>query len=191
MRFLFILMLCVGAGLAGQAGAVTFGDTVTCSATLNFYCKNTPISATPISAVVGAGSEFEIDYVGSANGRYTVDFSDDQLTLTTLASFTNGAGLNRVLTFGDLTHPITGITSFSVILPQGTSTNITQSAFSVANGAITLNLDGLSTSKGVKINIGLASAAAVPEPATWAMMIGGFGLAGGAIRRRRAQLGLA
>ena len=28
--------------------------------------------------------------------------------------------------------------------------------------------------------------AAVPEPTTWAMMIGGFGLAGGALRRRRA-----
>ena len=28
--------------------------------------------------------------------------------------------------------------------------------------------------------------AAVPEPATWAMMIGGFGLVGGAMRRRRA-----
>jgi hypothetical protein len=28
-------------------------------------------------------------------------------------------------------------------------------------------------------------AAAVPEPATWAMMIGGFGLVGGALRRRR------
>lgn len=28
--------------------------------------------------------------------------------------------------------------------------------------------------------------AAVPEPASWAMMIGGFGLVGGAVRRRRA-----
>ena len=29
--------------------------------------------------------------------------------------------------------------------------------------------------------------APVPEPATWAMMIGGFGLVGGAMRRRRVQ----
>ena len=32
---------------------------------------------------------------------------------------------------------------------------------------------------------------AVPEPATWAMMITGFGLAGAAIRRRRGALALA
>ena len=31
-------------------------------------------------------------------------------------------------------------------------------------------------------------AAAVPEPATWAMMIGGFGLTGFAMRRRQAAV---
>ncbi|MBX3483201.1 PEPxxWA-CTERM sorting domain-containing protein [Phenylobacterium sp.] len=31
----------------------------------------------------------------------------------------------------------------------------------------------------------IANGAAAPEPATWALMIGGFGLAGGALRRRR------
>ena len=30
------------------------------------------------------------------------------------------------------------------------------------------------------------SIAAIPEPTTWALMIGGFGLAGAALRRRRA-----
>ena len=32
------------------------------------------------------------------------------------------------------------------------------------------------------------SGSAVPEPATWAMMIAGFGLAGAGLRRRRASL---
>lgn len=35
------------------------------------------------------------------------------------------------------------------------------------------------------------SVSAVPEPATWAMMIGGFGLVGGTLRRRRAVATLA
>ncbi len=35
------------------------------------------------------------------------------------------------------------------------------------------------------------SVSAVPEPATWAMMITGFGLAGAAIRRRRGALAVA
>ena len=34
----------------------------------------------------------------------------------------------------------------------------------------------------------LTSDGAVPEPATWALMIGGFGLAGAALRRRRAAV---
>ena len=35
---------------------------------------------------------------------------------------------------------------------------------------------------------GFASAGAVPEPAAWALMISGFGLAGAALRRRRGAL---
>jgi PEP-CTERM motif len=35
---------------------------------------------------------------------------------------------------------------------------------------------------------GLAGTAAVPEPATWAMMLAGFGLAGAAMRRRRSSV---
>ena len=39
------------------------------------------------------------------------------------------------------------------------------------------------------VSLDLAAAAAVPEPASWAMMIAGFGLVGGAMRRRTAQAG--
>jgi hypothetical protein len=34
----------------------------------------------------------------------------------------------------------------------------------------------------------IGTVAAVPEPASWAMMIGGFGLIGGAMRRRKSQI---
>lgn len=37
---------------------------------------------------------------------------------------------------------------------------------------------------------GVTAGAGVPEPAAWAMLIGGFGLAGGTLRRRRAQMRL-
>jgi hypothetical protein len=185
MRFLFILLLCAGAGFAGEAGAVAVGDTVTCSATLNYFCKHTPVSAAPIDATVGAAAEFEIDFLHSQiPGRFTVDFSDDMLTLTTLANFETSSAAD-ILVFGDLTHPITGITSFVVTIPKKRSTSFTQSDFSVANGAITFDLTNEDTSSGVTIQIGLASVAAVPEPAAWAMMIGGFGLAGAMLRHRR------
>ena len=36
-----------------------------------------------------------------------------------------------------------------------------------------------------------ATIAAVPEPAAWSMMLGGFGLIGGTLRRRRPRLHLA
>ena len=45
----------------------------------------------------------------------------------------------------------------------------------------------LTNGDSVSFNFEPAAAAAVPEPASWAMMIGGFGLVGGALRRRTAS----
>ncbi len=56
---------------------------------------------------------------------------------------------------------------------------------SVFDGAAT---SGIANTAGTITQFtGTALAGAVPEPATWAMMIGGFGMAGGAMRRRRAS----
>lgn len=54
-----------------------------------------------------------------------------------------------------------------------------------AGGAITILL-GPSGPQGDFDAVSLTADAAVPEPATWVLMIGGFGLAGAALRRRRA-----
>ncbi len=51
----------------------------------------------------------------------------------------------------------------------------------LSDGVNLFNPDTAFTSVGIT----LESVGAVPEPASWAMMIGGFGLVGGAMRRRR------
>ena len=44
---------------------------------------------------------------------------------------------------------------------------------------------------GATYNFEVAATGAVPEPASWAMMLGGFGLIGGAMRRRKIAIRLA
>lgn len=77
-------------------------------------------------------------------------------------------------------------------LGAGTTITLSPTSSGYANpqaaawGVIAGNLD---------LNVGVAATAAavgaVPEPATWAMLIGGFGLIGGAMRRRTAKVSFA
>lgn len=121
----------------------------------------------------GFASITEISFLwGSVDDYNTIQFLDanDQV----LASFTGGsngiapadgnqtdANSNRIVTFA-----IDGATSDDLAKLRFTSG---QNAFEFDN----LNVQ------------------AVPEPATWAMMIAGFGLVGGALRRRSTNVTLA
>jgi hypothetical protein len=57
-----------------------------------------------------------------------------------------------------------------------------QAAFDARMGSHTFNL---ADAFRIEISPGLEAATGVPEPATWALMIAGFGLAGAMVRRRR------
>lgn len=64
-----------------------------------------------------------------------------------------------------------------------------------AGGYIAISVDGSTHVNGLgetvpnyRITVGNGSLAAVPEPASWATMLAGFGLAGTAMRRRRATV---
>lgn len=85
---------------------------------------------------------------------------------------------------------------------NGTFTNVTPFTFT-GNGELhgvirfTGSFSRLSftdfseTWHGIQIGIGGLAAPAVPEPATWAMLIGGFGAVGGTVRRRRTTVSFA
>lgn len=57
--------------------------------------------------------------------------------------------------------------------------------------AVNLDVIGLNLNASSTATLFAVQAPAVPEPATWAMMIAGFGLVGGAMRRRRTGVAFA
>ena len=122
-------------------------------------------------------------FVASGNGRffgtYDVVGSGDTFGLQPLYGVDD-------LPFGPMGGGIndpTGSGTFSVDLVSGQTYTM-----SVRNFGNLTNGGGLtavgSAAAQFDWNIDYQSAA-VPEPATWALMIGGFGLAGGMLRRRR------
>lgn len=115
--------------------------------------------------------------------------TDDTLRLYGLGS--DGSTLNLLGFIGTLSSGGVGngvnFTSTLVSTANGRTYNVlfSPSTPSYSTFFFTSNRD---TSDGYRLN---SITAAVPEPATWAMMIGGFGLAGISLRRRRRSSGLA
>ena len=58
---------------------------------------------------------------------------------------------------------------------------------SITGGVLQLNFAGTIWGRNSTANIALDTAAAVPEPGTWAMMLLGLGAMGAALRARRRK----
>lgn len=103
-------------------------------------------------------------------------------SLLTSASFNfataGGIGTITVAAFNGNTPTYTNTYTSSV--PAGYFNGEGTVSFSAAFTRLTLTPATILAIDNLAVN-----AAAVPEPASWAMMIAGFGLAGGAIRRKR------
>ena len=151
-------------------------------------------TSTEVYGAVGdeIGSPYDIVTLGSATG----DFTGFGTYLLNNVSFEVGINSNTVRT-------VSGVFGANTVTFAGFFTAPYEVAYTLAiDAADTLTLGGNSYrfgNIGVKINeltlnagVGqiatgelTATVSFVPEPATWAMMIGGIGAAGGALRTRR------
>lgn len=170
-------MIALGAAFAAfmavPAAAQNVGDQVTCTVTGSgsFTCSSA-------SATVGAGAEFAI---GNLPGSpfLSADFGQNQLFIDALFDNTLGG---TILNFSDPTNPFT---SFSLVSNTGFSGFDVNDISLSGAGLLTLDLRDTNNAQGARISLQLNGAGAVPEPATWAMMLLGFGAVGATMRRRK------
>ena len=150
------------------------GDNVTCAITgaTSFVCSSA-------SATIQAGQEFTAGPSGSSQ-FIGVDFGTNTLTINALLAGSLGG---TILNFTDTTNPFQ---SFQLTSNSGWN-GYSVANSSLTNGVLSIDLRNTNFSSGANLNFALTSASgAVPEPATWAMMLLGFGAIGFAVRRRHA-----
>jgi hypothetical protein len=133
----------------------------------------------------------------------TVNSCPNGQSFTDTVTFTTPTGYNNVSAILNSTfntsNPLTNLNFNSVTLNNGTTTT----AFNIANGvfdsasremiALTAGASNVLTINGTTFGdasysgtLSFGQTAAVPEPATWALMLIGFGAVGFSMRRRRA-----
>ncbi|KQN92641.1 hypothetical protein ASE95_08115 [Sphingomonas sp. Leaf231] len=172
----------LAAAVATPASAATsIGDVVTCGAA-NFSCSEE-------QATIGAGAEFGLDF-DLLGTLLTADFSNGLLTIRNANNpdFADGLGFGN-----DFIVQFSNVTSAFTFASLGTMSDVFD--FSESNisldddGFLTLDLSNTSFAPSGSLQVRLDQApsqGAVPEPATWAMMILGFAVVGHALRRRKA-----
>lgn len=166
------------AGSPAQAASL-IGDTVTCSqvgAGSSFSCFTN-------SAVVSGAREFEVGVV--PNAAIGLNFNGGGLRITNLS----GGPLvlaETIVTLSDISKLFTSARLLNSSIIGFGSSDVT-----LQNGSLRLNFVNTIWTRNSTANIALETAAAVPEPGTWAMMLVGLGAMGAALRsRRRKKLAL-
>ncbi len=172
-------ILIAGAALAASLGATAAnaqlnGNAI--SVAYNFPALGTDYynySASPSTFTVGSGIESTVTVDGLP---ISIDFANSSLTLTAPSVSWSSSAFNGLVFTNN-----SGV--FSSIL---SATGIDPSRISVTGNQLAINWNGMSFNSGDTVFLSFASGG-VPEPATWALMILGFGAIGFAMRRAKIR----
>lgn len=157
------------ASAAGLLGASVTGR-------LLYPDVNTTFS-NPTTTTLGADVEF---LPGSFGALGSIDIGDN--TITFFSNLVNGSYGNA--SFNGYRLDFAGINITSLTVAPGST--FTPLDYFIQDGAVLFNVSGQTPGGGFTV-FNVTSAAVgntVPEPATWALLILGFGAVGGAMRRR-------
>lgn len=172
------------------------------SAAIVSLASNVDLSAQPSNSFtvpVGTGSSYTFSYTAGSFSPVSIATNGNAQVFGNGFGSTNAAAPLQLdvvvpdqLSLGEF-FSINGSApiSFSIALVnvalRFTDAGQTYYGYAQVGGSF-LNQLAINTTPGASIRTGEPAAAApVPEPATWAMMVAGFGLIGGALRSRRKQ----
>ena len=187
MRSKFLAMTALAAGLVLGMAAPAFADTVLVA---NNGWQNDQINLANTPSV---GSDFVFTVAHGFNGSFAV--TDAFIPGDTYSVFLFGSprGSSVFANFGNgyFDNSLGDQTLAAAWSSSSYSHYII--LFGEGNFSFTVTGDGIA---GLPAGLGVrfdthAVGGGVPEPATWALMLGGFGLAGAALRRRRATAAMA